>query len=52
MGLWVSGPRLDSWGGIANALFCPTFYTWQFLSFSPCGTIVPVGFQSAEHVAL
>ena len=39
MGPQVSGPRLDSWGGNANALFRPTFYTYHFLSFSPCGTM-------------
>ena len=44
-GLWVSGPWLDSWGGNANALDRPTFYTHQLLSFSPCGTMFPLIFS-------
>ena len=41
MGPRVSGPRLDSWGGKANALFRPTLYTRQIPSFPPCGTMFP-----------
>ena len=33
-----SGPRLDSWGGNANALEHLSFYTRLFWSFLPCGT--------------
>ena len=47
MGPWVSGPRLDSWGSNANGLFCPTFYTYHFPPFSPCGTMFPLNFSFA-----
>ena len=42
MGPWVSGLRLDSWGGNANALFRPILYTYLFHRFPPCGTMFPV----------
>ena len=51
MGPRVSGPRLDSWGGNANALFRPTFYTYHFPLFSPCGTMFPLNFSFAGDVA-
>ena len=33
----VSGPWLDSWGGNANALRCPSLYRRDFPFFLPCG---------------
>ena len=50
MGPRVSGPRLDSWGGNANALFCPIFYTYQIPSFPPCGTMFHVNLFFPGHV--
>ena len=46
----VSGPRLDSWGGNANVLFSPTFYTYQILPFPPSGTMFPFNLFFAGHV--
>ena len=51
MGPWVSGPRLDSWGGSANELFHPTFYTYHFPLFSLCGTMFPLNFSFVGDVA-
>ena len=35
----VSGPWLGDWGGNANALPHPTFYTYDFHFFLSCGTM-------------
>ena len=45
----VSGPKLDSWGGNANALERPSFYIRLFWSFLSCGTNLFPKF--AGHVA-
>ena len=37
----VCGPWLDSWGGNANALWCPRLYTGDFVIFLLCGTMFP-----------
>ena len=37
----VSGPWLEVWGGNANALPRPSFYTSDFWLFSSCGTMFP-----------
>ena len=47
----VSGLWLDNWDGNANALRRSTFYTPPFPSFPPCGTMFPVFFLFAGHVA-
>ena len=36
-----SGPRLNSRGDNAKALFRPTFYAHHFPLFSSCGTMFP-----------
>ena len=51
MGPQVNGPKLDSWGGNANALFRPNFYTYYFPLFSPCGTMFPLNFCFACDMA-
>ena len=50
MGPRVSGPTLASLGGNANVLFCPTFYTYHFPPFSPCGTMFPLNFSFGGNV--
>ena len=47
-----SGPWLNNWGGNANALRRPTLYTRVFPLFSPCGTMFPLNFSFAGHVAV
>ena len=47
----VSGPKLVVWGGNANALNRPFFYSCHFPLFLRCGTMFPRGFFSARHVA-
>ena len=39
MGPWVSGPKLEYWGGNTKALRSLTFYTLPFRRFPPCGTM-------------
>ena len=41
----VSGPWLGDWGGKANALPRPIFYTYLLPIFPPCGTKVPAEFN-------
>ena len=41
----VSGPWLGDWGGNANVLPRPIFYTYLLPIFSPCGTKVPAEFN-------
>ena len=40
-GARVSGPWLGIWGGNANALPHPTFYTCRLFYFIPCRTMFP-----------
>ena len=40
----VSGPWLGVWGGNANALYRPTYYTHTFLFFSSVCDYVPASF--------
>ena len=47
----LHGMRWAGWGSNAIALFRPTFYTYQFPSFPPCGTMFPINLFFAGHVA-
>ena len=47
----VSGPSLGVWGGNANALSRPSFYTYVFPFFIPCGTMFPRNLSFAGDVA-
>ena len=47
----VSGPWLEVWGGNANAFSRPTFYTYLFPNFIPCGTMSPQKITFAGRVA-
>ena len=47
----VSGPWLGVWGGNANALSCPRFYTYDFRVFIPCGTMFPRNLSFVDDVA-
>ena len=47
----VSGPWLGVWGGNANALPCPSLYTYNFFVFIPCGTMFPWNHSFAGDVA-
>ena len=46
----VSGPWLEFWGGNANALPRPSFYTHNFSVFIPCRTVFPRNHSFAGDV--
>ena len=47
----VSGLWLEVWGGNANVLCRPSFYTHMFSLFLSCGTMFPQNSLFAGHVA-
>ena len=49
-GIWRAH-RLVIWGGNANALHHPLFYSRHFPLFLRCGTMFPRGFFCTGHVA-